>query len=114
MFGSKSQFDKRLTKIDRSGRRASKGYGPVVGPDGMIVVRRRKSGINFPIRGLVYLLAGFVLFKAIALAQFGEQGYNDRLLQLISGTAVEQAGAWIMQVDPASQWLADKIRPILR
>lgn len=119
MLGAKTEFDKRLVKIERSGRRSGKGKRskrastPVIGPDGMIVVRRRKTGTNFPVRGLIYLAAGFILFKSIALAQFGEQGYNDRLSQLFAGTIVEQAGAWVMQIDPATFWVADKIRPIL-
>ncbi len=115
MFGAKNSFDDRLHRIKRSGRRVKKkGHGPVVGPDGLIIVRRRKSGRNVPIRGLIYLTCGFILFKAIALAQFGAQGYNERLTIMQEGTAVEQASAWVMQADRVTLWVADKIRPLLR
>ena len=114
MIGAKSNFDERLHKIERSDRRSAKGYAPVVGPDGLIVVRRRRSGPNVPLRGLIYLACGFILFKAIALAQFGAQGYNDRIALMQEGTAVEQVGAWVMQADPATEWVANKLRPFLR
>jgi hypothetical protein len=114
MIGAKSNFDERLHKIERSGRRSAKGYAPVVGPDGLIIVRRRRSGPNVPLRGLLYLACGFILFKSIALAQFGAQGYDDRLASMQEGTIVEQIGAWTMQADPVTLWVADKLRPFLR
>ncbi|MCF3593164.1 hypothetical protein LZG00_04055 [Rhodobacteraceae bacterium LMO-12] len=114
MLGAKNSFDERLHRIGRSGRRPKKAYTPVVGPDGLIVVRRRSSGPKVPVRGLIYLACGFILFKSIALAQFGAQGYEDRLAMLSEGTAVEKVSAWVMQADRATLWVADKIRPFLR
>jgi len=44
----------------------------------------------------------------------GPVTYDDRLSVLDSGTGVEQVGAWMMQIDPATVFLADQIGPILR
>lgn len=114
MFGAKNSFDDRLHRVKRSGRRSRKTYTPEIGPDGLIVVRRRASRTRVPVRGLIYLACGFILFKAIALAQFGAQGYEERIAMLTEGTMVEQVSGWIMQADRATIWVADKIRPFLR
>jgi len=119
MVGANNSFDKRLNRIGLSGHRRSSGrtlkngYVPMVGPDGLIVVRRRKRGPSIPFRGLIYLAFGFILFKAVALAQFGEDGYNGRLETMSEGTAVEQASSWVMQADRVTLFVASKIRPIL-
>lgn len=114
MFGAKDSFDKRLVRVEKTRLRKGDGYVPVVGPDGLVVVRKRRGGFNIPLRGMLYLLAGFILFKSIALAQFGNSGYEERLDILRQGTAVEQAGAFILQPDRASIWVSDLIRPIIR
>ena len=117
MLGARETFDNRLHRIKRTGRRtkkAKKSFEPVIGPDGLIIVRHRKRGPSVPIRGLIYLACGFILFKAIALTQFGTDSYNERVNAMQNGTVLEQAGAWVMQTDRVTLWVADKIRPLLR
>lgn len=109
-------FDKRLTRIDRAHRRVARGasYAPVVGPDGLIVVRPRRSGPNVPVKGLLYLVLGFCLFKSVAIAHFGAAGYADRIDEMKQGTVFEQAGAWALQADGVSTRIASTIAPFIR
>ncbi|MDQ2091877.1 hypothetical protein NO357_18395 [Marimonas arenosa] len=100
--------------IERAHRRAPKGRGQIVGPDGLLVVRKRRSAPAISPRGVLYLLFGFILFKSIALAQFGESGYMERINGLQSGTLVEKAGALVMQPDRFSIGLAKQIAPFIR
>ncbi|WP_297768540.1 hypothetical protein [uncultured Roseovarius sp.] len=107
-------FDTRLKTINRKRTRLERGYVSKVGKDGLIIFRpkRRKGGI--PLRGLIYLVAGFVFFKAVIIAHLGGPLYGERVAQLAEGSIVEQAGAVVMQPDPLSVMLAAKIRPALR
>jgi len=107
-------FDTRLKSIDRNRARLERGYVSKVSKDGLIVFRpkRRKSG--FPVRGILYLVAGFVFFKAVIVAHLGAPLYEERLAQLSQGSTVEQVGAVVMQPDALSMMLAAKLRPVLR
>lgn len=107
-------FDKRLRRISRAHQKASYGYTPVVGADGLIEIRPRHQKAPFPIRNVALFVVGFLCFKAIVMASIGLAGFNDRVEILKSGTYVEQAGAWVMQADPASIWIAAQIGPFIR
>lgn len=111
-----ADFDKRLTRINRSHRRVARGpsYAPVVGADGLIVVRRRRSGPNIPVKGLIYLVLGFCLFKSVAIAHFGATGYADRIDEMKQGTVYEWAGAWVLQPDRVSIRIATTIAPFIK
>ncbi|MFC6688374.1 hypothetical protein [Jhaorihella thermophila] len=90
-----------------------RGYVTEVGPDGLIVAKPVRARSSFSLRPLVYCIAGLLLFKGLLLAQLGTSVYVERVDRLKTGTAVEQAGAWVMQVDPASKWIADRVAPYL-
>jgi len=107
-------FDTRLKSIDRKRARLERGYVSKVSKDGLIVFRpkRRKSGI--PVRGIIYLVAGFIFFKAVVIAHLGPNLYEERLVQLSQGSTIEQVGAVAMQSDPLSMMLAGKLRAVLR
>lgn len=109
-----NSFEKRLNKIGRAHKQMSNGFSPVVGPDGLIVIRPRHRRPSLPIKGLTLLALGFLVFKAIMIAHLGGDGYADRISALNSGTLFEQAGAWVMQPDSASVWIADQIKSVIR
>ena len=48
------------------------------------------------------------------LAAVGPVTYSERLDRLNTGTVIEQGGAWVMGIDPATQLLAQLAGPILR
>ena len=55
-----------------------------------------------------------VVFQSIYLAAVWPDLYGERVAKLDQGTSVEQGGAWIMQVDPATEYFATVIGPIFR
>ena len=113
MVDAFDNFDKRLNKIDRKHRALARGYTSRVGSDGLIVIRPRRRGLRLPVKGLALLGLGFFGLKGLMLAQIGHDNFAARLNDLNNGTIAEQAGAWIMQVDPATKWIAELILPLL-
>ncbi|WP_372609778.1 hypothetical protein [Aquicoccus sp.] len=109
-------FEKRLTRIGSTRRRVARGlsYAPVVGPDGMVVVRPRRSGPSIPVKGLIYLILGFCLFKSVAIAHLGATGYAGHIDEMKQGTIFEQAGAWALQPDRVSVRIASTISPFIK
>lgn len=106
-------FNKRLRRLGRKHRAMQNGYATLVRPDGLIVAKPRRTGSPLSFRPLIYCLAGLLLFKGILMAQLGPGVYLDRLERLQAGTAVEQAGAWVMQPDRASEWISGQIKALL-
>ena len=109
-----STFDTRLRRL---GRRHSKMYrnGIVhkVGPDGLISAYPRRRLPRFPLRGLVILFFAALTFKGVLLASLGSGVYQQRVDLLAGGSFVEKAGAWVMQIDPATEFVARTVAPLL-
>ncbi|WP_135507253.1 hypothetical protein [Roseovarius aestuariivivens] len=106
-------FDSRLKKIDRNRTRLAQGYSAKVTNDGLIVFRPKRIKRSVPLQGLLFLIGGFFLFKAMILAGLGTDTYEQRVTALSSGTVIEQAGAYVMQKDPVTAAVAEKLRPLL-
>lgn len=112
MASDKKDFSKRVAKIERQKNAiALSGARKKVGKDGLVeyVPKGGPMGLRFPWRALVliaiFLFAGKVgLFRAL-----GPEAYAAKLSDLEQGTQVDQVGAVIMQVDPATQWVSDQI-----
>ncbi len=113
MANTYNQFDKRLSRIQRGRARMVHGYVSVVGKDGLIVMKPRRKKSGLPVRALMIIAVGFLIFKGLLLANLGPVTYDERLERLQQGTLVEQSGAWVMQADPVSAFLATKIRPLI-
>lgn len=107
-------FDARLKKIDRNRARLANGYSAKVTSDGLIVFRPKRRAQGFSVRGLVFLVLGVFLFKAMILAHLGGAIYDQRVDALKSGTVVEQAGAFVMHKDPVSATIAQYLRPFVK
>lgn len=107
-------FVQRLNLLGRKHAQMSKGYTTKVGPDGLITVRPKRARIKFPLKSIVIAIIAFIGFKAFLLAANGPAAYQDRLASLESGTPVEQFGAKVMALDPATLALADAMGPLLR
>ena len=60
---------------------------------------------------ILFLVLGFV-FKAAIFAALGEAKYSERTAILAQGNKSERIGAYLMQVDPLSLWISDKMRPL--
>jgi hypothetical protein len=103
-------FDNRLRRIQKSRVKLANGYVSVVGDDGLIVVKPRSRKTRFVVRPFLFLIVGLLFFKSLILATLGQPVYEERLAALQGGTTIEQAGAWVMQIDPASAFVAAQIR----
>lgn len=116
MVETHAHFTKRLGNLGRKHEQMTHGYTTKVGKDGLITVtpkaRRARSTSGFTF--LLLAALGFFAFKAFMLAASGPAAYGERLEGLQSGTVVEQAGAFVLGVDPITQKLADLAGPILR
>ncbi|MFP4569403.1 hypothetical protein [Rhodosalinus sp.] len=107
------EFDERLRRIQRRNRRLSRGAVPYIDSTGLVTFRPKRRGLRLPLRGLLLVAAGFVVFKGLVLAHLGQELYEDRLALLRSGTVIEQGGAWAMEIDPATEWVAAQLWPFL-
>ena len=106
-------FDKRLKEINRRHEKMANGVVRSVNADGLIVARPRAYRPRFPLKGLIVVLAIGFLFKGFLFAFLGAEGYSERVATLQSGTAMEQAGAWVMQPDPATLAIANLMQTVL-
>ncbi|MBE0454960.1 hypothetical protein [Roseovarius autotrophicus] len=107
-------FTKRLRQIDLKRSRLERGYVGKVRDDGLIEFRPRRRLPSVPLRGLIYLIFGFAFFKAVVLAHLGVVTYQERHALLAQGNPLEQAGAFVMQPDPLTGFLASQIGRALR
>lgn len=114
MVNTELDFHKRLAMLGRKHAAMAKGYVMRMRPDGLIVVHtKRPNKLRLvPLKGLVLLVLGFCAFKALMLSSVGEATYNERVAKLEQGTVIEQGGAWLMQVDPATAMVAGLLKPI--
>ncbi len=106
-------FDKRLKRIVRRHDRMANGAVKTVNANGLIVARPRMYRPRFPLKGLIVVLFLGFLFKGFLFAYLGEAAYGERVAALKAGTVMEQAGAWVMQPDVATTFIAQGIQTIL-
>ena len=106
-------FDKRLKQIERRHEKMSRGVVRSMNSDGLIVARPRVYKPRFPLKGLAVLLFAGFLFKGFVFASLGQGTYADRVASLENGSVMEQAGAWVMQPDIATIYIAEMLSKIL-
>lgn len=104
-------FAGRLQRVERIHRRG--GGFEAAGTLG------RSQSFGRPVRRsylrTALLVAGsFLLIKSLLLLQIGEANYQDRVARLKTGGYVETAGAYVMQMDPVTVWVAEKLREIVK
>lgn len=114
MVETHQQFGKRVNDLDRKHKALANGYYTTIRNDGLVIARPRRRDTGLPVKYLMALVVLFILLKAIMLSANGPGTYQIRLSSLAEGTVVERAGAWVLQVDPVTQALANKIGPVLR
>jgi len=98
-----ASLDKRLNKVVRNRERMRRnGVVHRVGKDGLIRSRPRLVRPLFPLKGALLLVVMFLAFKALLFAQLGAGNYAQKVEELRSGSAIEQAGAVLMQEEPVT------------
>jgi hypothetical protein len=68
---------------------------------------RRRLGLFGP---LVMVLVAIVVIKAAVHTVIGADLYQERIASLRNGTAVEAVGAYVLQADPLTVAVSDKLR----
>jgi hypothetical protein len=106
-------FRARVRRIERTHDRiAAHGATAKLGKDGLIVMQPKRAlslSLSLPrLPGLRSLLVlGVLAFgvKVGAYAALGPDAYADRLAGLGGGDVVRQAGAFVLEPDPATVWV---------
>lgn len=106
-------FDKRRRQINNRHFILSQRYVPTV-HDGMVVARPQYRKASFPWIGLVLIVSGLLVFKALLFVQIGPLAYEERVGKLANGTVMEQGGAYIMYADPITIWISGNFSLILK
>lgn len=108
------EFGMRVRRIDRAHRKLADGYVAKLNDDGLLVAAPKRRFVRVPFAGLALVAVGIVVFKAIVLSQLGPQTYESRVAKLSAGSTVERVGAWMMQADPLTVWVADRFSALPR
>lgn len=108
------EFRGRVSRLQSKHAKYAQGYSARVQSDGLIVLEPRRMRSRVSGKVFVLVVLAFFGFKAFLMAALGFGSYDERVARLAEGTAVERAGALVMQSDPVSLWMAEKIGPILR
>ena len=113
MASADLSFEQRVRHLASKHRRMAHGIAHRMGRDGLITAHPRRRSPSFPLRGLMVLLGAAFLFKAFLLSSLGASVYTERVALLSAGSIVEQGGAWVMQADPATVWIAEQISALM-
>lgn len=115
MSDQRADFRGRLRLIEkRHSGYARHGYTARLRSDGLIeVVQQPKVKSRVSGRSLLLCIAVAFLFKGFLMATLGYGSYDERVAKLAEGTQIEKAGAFFMQADPLSTFVAEKLVPLL-
>jgi hypothetical protein len=115
MVYTKEDFNARIGAVDKDKSNVlRRGYTTKIDKNGIIVVKPRAKRLRLPIKGVVFLIAGFLCLKALMLSANGPDTYNDRLATLENGNVIETVGARVLGIDPVTQLIANKIGTFFR
>lgn len=111
MDDAQRSFHKREQALRRKHIRMSQGYMTRMNRNGVIeqIPQNRMSGFGLSV--FLRLAVAVMLFKVVALAWLGEPIYTGHVERLSQGAFYEQAGAWILQVDPVTRTLSGFLTP---
>lgn len=107
-------FETRLRRLNKThAKMYAKGIVRKMGKDGLISAYPRRRMPRFPLKSFLLLMGVAFVYKATLLAWLGAADYQVRVDTLAAGTVLERGGAWMMQVDPATDFLSTQIARIL-
>ena len=113
MTGKQLEFDQRIHRLNKKHAKLSRGYRATMRKDGLVVMKPQRVKSAVPAKLLLICLLGLFAFKVFLLTSLGTAAYQFRVESLSQSTAVEKAGAWVMQIDPVSEFFATQIRSFL-
>jgi len=102
-----SDFYRRVERIQKA---RAKGHGfeanGTLGRSFYVKNHAQRRGIIGPI--LLLLVAVFLL-KGLMISQIGAAEYDLRVRDLMAENGIAHLGGWLMQVDPVSELVAEKL-----
>lgn len=107
------EFSQRVHRLNKKHAKLNRGYRATMRKDGLVVMKPQRIRSAVPAKMLLICLAGLFAFKTFLLTSLGASAYQYRVDSLAEGTSVEKAGAWVMQIDPVSEFLAAQITAYL-
>ncbi|MHA6326060.1 hypothetical protein [Roseivivax sp. CAU 1753] len=110
---AQKDFLKRQKSIKKKHRRLADGYVTRVNKVGVIEHRPRRSVGRTTLMPIVLLGVLFLGFKVMLLTYLGEEQYLSHVDALTSGGLVEQIGARVMQIDPATARMTELVAGVL-
>jgi hypothetical protein len=113
MIDAQRNFYKRERSLRRKHKRMARGYVTKLDKNGVIVQKPDNKVKGFGARMLVLLATCFVVFKAFILANLGSEEYLARLAGLQTGETYQQVGAWLMQIDPVTGFIAQNLQLVM-
>ena len=113
MTGKQLEFDQRVHRLSKKHQKMSRGYRASMRKDGLVVMKPQRVRSAVPAKVLLLCLVGFFAFKAFLLTSLGPSAYQFRVNSLNEGTLVEQAGAWIMQIDPVTEAVSAQLSKVM-
>ncbi len=106
-----TDFYGRVARIQKA---RTKGYGfEAPGTLGRSHFYHPKSARRSFLGPLLFLALCAFLLKGAILHSVGAQSYDDRVAVLMAGDGMERAGGWLMQSEPVTAFVADKITAVL-
>ncbi len=106
-----TDFYGRVARIQKA---RAKGYGfeapGTLGRSYYLRPQARRRSIIAPV---LFLIVCSFLLKGVIYHGVGSQTYQDRVTSLMAGQGIERAGGWLMQVDPVTLFVSDKIAQIV-
>lgn len=104
-------FNKRLKRIDRIHRRGG-GFEADGTLGQSFYTRRQRRRSRRGLRAMLYMAGVVFGAKALLIADLGTSEYLQRVSNLEAGSTAEQIGAFFMQADPITLWLAQLLAPL--
>ena len=114
MENTLEEFRKRQHAITRKHTRMARGYVNKLDKTSGVIVQQPDSktgGVGLGI--LLKLAAGLMVLKVLTLSWLGTEVYEGHVAELRAGSSIEQAGAFVMQIDPVSARAAALLSPLL-
>ncbi len=105
-------FDRRMRRIVKNHRRLDRGFVAAIDENGLLVAKPQRALPRISYSWMIGMLTMLFMFKVYLFAVLGPTTYDERVTKLANGTVIEQAGAFVMQADPLTVWVAGQFDPI--
>jgi hypothetical protein len=102
-----SDFYRRVERIQKA---RAKGHGfEASGTLGRSFYMRQQTHRRGVLGPILFVCLAVVLLKGVMIHEIGHSQYDLRVQHLLASEGVAHLGGWLMQADPVSEMVADKL-----